>query len=101
MVNMELRSLGGNKTDMSENEIIGFIKSGKYRRIILSLVAESSVIPSEIALEIGITRSQVSRTLSELEKNGLITCETPNRTKGRIYKTTEKGSLLLKTTEEK
>lgn len=86
---------------MSENELIGFMKSGKYRRKILDLVAQSSLIPSEIALQIGITRSQVSRTLTELEKNGLVICETPNRTKGRIYNTTEKGFRLLKKTGEK
>jgi len=80
---------------MNDDNEIGFLKSGKYRIPILKLLHKSKYIPSEIAKKMNITISQVSRTLSELEKYGLVICENPDMKKGRVYAITEKGILTL------
>lgn len=80
---------------ISDNNVIGFLKAGKYRMKVLSVISNSLAVPSEIAKQLGVNPSQVSRTLSELETSGLITCTTPDRKIGRIYRITEKGVSVL------
>ena len=74
---------------------IGFLKAEKYRIPILRILGKTKCISSEITEKMGIDFPHVSRTLSELEKYGLIICDTPNRKKGRIYAITEKGITAL------
>jgi len=80
---------------MSGNNEIGFLKVGKYRIPILKILYKSKYIPSEIAKKMNTTISQISRTLSELEKYGLVICENPDMKKGRIYSITEEGIIIL------
>jgi len=86
---------------MIENGDIGFIKSGKYRIKIMELLKNIALAtPIEMAERMSAYLSQVSRTISELEEKGLISCTTPNRKKGRIYRLTEKGRKILDFMEE-
>lgn len=86
---------------LTDDNIIGFMKAGKYRIKILELLKNFSIIPSEIAKKLSVEKSQISRTLSKLKELGLITCTTPNRIRGRIYRVTEKGTQVLASLEEK
>jgi len=86
---------------LKDDNIIGFMKAGKYRINILELLKDFSIIPCEIAKKLSVEKSQISRTLSKLEELGLITCTTPNRIRGRIYRVTEKGTQVLALLEEK
>jgi len=82
--------------DMTENNTIGFLKASPHRiRVLKLLELWHLTIPSELAQQLNISLSQVSRTLAELKESGLVICTTPNRYKGRIYRLTDKGSNLL------
>lgn len=81
---------------MKENDLLGFLKSGKYRVPILKRVRGRKT-PKEISNDLEISISQTSRTLSELLEKELVKCTTPSRKKGRIYKTTEDGENILNT----
>lgn len=85
---------------MADNDMIGFLKAGKYRIPILNLIKSSFIIPNEIAKKLGVSLPQVSRTLSELVNFGLIACTTPNRNIGRIYRITKNGRVTLAMLEE-
>ena len=79
-----------------DDQIIGFLKAGQYRMIIIEFLARSNfATPSEIAKELNVNLTQISRTLSELEKFELVVCTTPNRSKGRIYRITAKGLKVI------
>jgi DNA-binding transcriptional ArsR family regulator len=80
---------------MSYDYLLGFIKASKYRILILSLLNEKLYIPCELAVELKTSQSQVSRTLKELLKNGLVTCNTPTRNKGKLYGISDIGVKLL------
>ena len=74
---------------------IGYIISSKMRlRILIHLSTEPST-PSKISEELGVHISQVSKTLNELSKIGMVKCLTPQRKKGRLYIATEKGKSIL------
>ena len=81
---------------MLDDDLIGFLKSGLHRIKILKVIKNKEpVTPKDISQEIDIHFSQGSRTLLELEKEGLIECTTPNRKKGRIYRITPDGKNIL------
>lgn len=81
-------------------EIYGFLIGSNYRvKVALSLVSHPQ-IPSKIANEIDMNLPHVSRTLNELEENGLVECLTPNRSKSRLYKLTELGRRMIEKYKE-
>lgn len=81
---------------MHDDDLIGFLKSGTHRIGILKAISDKEpVMPKELSEMLGIHFSQASRTLLELEKEGLIECTTPDRTKGRIYRLTNRGKNAL------
>jgi predicted transcriptional regulator len=86
---------------MSENAeeewyLLAYVLSSKYRVEILKKMKNSPVTPSELSKELNCPLSRVSGTLRDLEKVNLVICLTPERSKGRLYKLTEKGEKILK-----
>ena len=78
-----------------DNDVLGFLKSSTYRIKVLKKLKIGFATPSDISSDFGVELSQISRTLSELEKIDLIMCTTPQRSKGRIYRISEKGLKIL------
>jgi len=74
---------------------ISFVLRAKNRRRIIEAL-DKPKLPSQLAQELKIHISHVSRTLSELEKAGLIECLTPDEKVGRLYGLTDKGKKILK-----
>jgi DNA-binding MarR family transcriptional regulator len=56
--------------------------------------------PSELAEYLDRNPSDISRTLTELSKQGLVVCLNPNRRKGRIYALTKLGTDTLKSLDQ-
>jgi len=73
---------------------IGFVLRAKNRKKVMKAL-DRPKLPSELAKELKIHISHVSRTLSELEKAGLIECLTPDEKVGRLYRLTNKGKEIL------
>ncbi len=61
-----------------------FIKKGKLRGEILEKL-DTAKTATELAKELGKHRSAVSRTLIDLEKEGLVKCVNPDDDKFRHY----------------
>ena len=78
-----------------DDNLLGYIKSSTYRLKVLKKLKNGFATPSDISNYLEVKLPQISRTLSELENIDLIKCTTPNRTKGRIYRITEKGLRIL------
>ena len=79
-----------------DDDVLGYLKSSTYRMKVLKKLKEGFATPSDISSDFDVKLSQISRTLSELEKMGLIMCTTPQRRKGRIYRISEKGLNILR-----
>jgi DNA-binding MarR family transcriptional regulator len=76
-------------------DAVSFVMSSKMRFRVLILLNKSHKTPSELKLEIGTQISNISKTLKELEKAGLIKCLTPERRKAKFYGITEDGIRIL------
>ncbi|HEX7033526.1 MAG TPA: helix-turn-helix domain-containing protein [Nitrososphaera sp.] len=73
---------------------VGYVMASKNRRIVLSLLEEPKT-PTILAKAADINLANVSRTLTELERNGLVVCLTPKKRVGRIYSLTKKGKEVV------
>jgi len=73
---------------------VSFVVRAKNRTLVLKAL-DKPKLPSQLAKELKIHISHVSRTLSELEKTGLIECLTPDEKTGKLYRLTKKGEEVL------
>lgn len=78
---------------MGELELAGFIVRSSYRKKVF-LLLENPIRPSEIAKNLDIRLTHITRELRELKKKGLIECLNPKEKVGRLYQLTHKGKLL-------
>ncbi|MEN9561109.1 MAG: hypothetical protein RIQ56_382 [Candidatus Parcubacteria bacterium] len=70
-----------------------FVISAPNRQEVL-LALDREKTPKELVKEIGKQDSNISRSLKELEAEGIIKCLTPNNKRGRIYVATAFGKEI-------
>ena len=75
-------------------EDYSFVVSGNFRKKVF-MEFKGKRTPSQIAKDLKVSTTQVSRTLKQFEKKGLVECLTPDSKMGKIYILTEKGKELL------
>ena len=80
---------------MSWDEISYVVASKTRKSIVLKL--ETPRTPTFLAKDLNLNLANVSRSLSELEKKGVIVCLTPDKRTGKIYSLTKKGDKALET----
>ena len=76
--------------------LYGFVISSKRRHKVLRLLESAPLRPAEMSTKTNIQLSNVSRTLFQLEKKGLVVCLTPEKLSWRVYAITELGKEALK-----
>ena len=73
-----------------------FIKISKNRTKVMYCLQDGDVkIPTQIANETGIIRNHVSNTLKQLKGHDIVECLNPEARKGRIYRLTGKGKIIV------
>lgn len=81
-------------------ELVSFVGRGRDRRQVLKdLVRPNS--PTELAKQLYMDRSTISRVVIELTEKGLVECLTPDERMGRYYRTTETGKKVVAIIEGK
>ncbi len=76
-------------------KLLSFVLRSKKRKAIVASLSVSKT-PTEIASEVGVSVSHVSRTLKEFVGKGIVELKTPNERVGRIYELTKEGKDILK-----
>ena len=74
---------------------VSYVLSSSYRKKVLEGLYIPKT-PSRLSKELGINKTHISRSLSELESKKMVKCLTPNVAKGRIYVITDYGKEILK-----
>ena len=75
---------------------ISYVNISKYRAKAIKSLEESPKIPSVIARDSGIRTNHISKVLRELKEHELVECINPEARKGRLYRLTDKGDVLVK-----
>ena len=75
-------------------EKIDYVKRFQYRlKAIKSL--DSSKYASEISNKTGIIPNHISNVLRQLREHDLVECINPEVKKGRLYRLTDKGKIVI------
>lgn len=74
---------------------LGYVLRAKNRRRVIKALDQPK-LPSQLAVELRMHISHVSRTLSELQRAGLVECLTLEERVGRLYGLTKKGEEIRK-----
>lgn len=77
-------------------EEIANLKRSKTKIEILKKLASKPMTPTEVANNLNLHQSSISRSILQMEKAGLVKCVTPNQKNFRHYISSEKGKNLLK-----
>lgn len=76
-------------------ELVSFLLAGKRRRKVLEALKEPKM-PKQLAIELGLSISNISNTLPELVEKGLVECKNPKSHLYKFYARTKKGEEALK-----
>jgi len=76
-------------------EEYSWVKASDYRENILLAMEGKPRTPKELSEMTDYYLSHVSNVLSDLDSHGLAECITPEKKKGRLWTTTEKGDKLI------
>ena len=76
-------------------DVVGYVISSDHRTMVLGRLAEGPATPTQIASDVDLSVTHVSRALSSLRDRDLVELLVPeDRRKGRVYGITDKGTRL-------
>ena len=78
---------------------ISYVKISSYRTKVMKSLDGEVLIPTKIAKNSEIRSNHVSKVLSELKVHDLVECINPEVRKGRLYRLTDKGEMIVKNLE--
>ena len=78
-----------------ELELTNWLKDGKYRLAVLKLIAQESLLSSELAVKLNLNRASMSRILRNLKDKGLVDAITSG-SRTVTYVITKRGKEALK-----
>jgi len=75
-------------------DLIGFLKDGNYRIKTLEILNKKPLLSSELAIELDVNRSSMSRILKVLKEKNLV-ISTSNNTRTVVYSISKEGIKVL------
>jgi len=81
-------------------DLVSFVGRGRARRQVLKALYKPNS-PTDLAKQLDIDRSTISRVIIELTEKGLVECLTPDERMGRYYRITETGKKVVAIIEGK
>ena len=78
---------------MSWRDVSFILRSGKRKMIIL---LETPRTPTQLSKLMKASLPNISLKLGDLVRRGLVECLNPRKSKGRIYRLTERGERVLR-----
>ncbi len=78
---------------------ISYVQISQYRLKVMKTLEGDVKMPTQIAKDSGIRTNHISKVLSELKAHELVECINPEVRKGRLYRHTDKGEMVVKNLE--
>ena len=78
---------------------ISYVEISRYRAKVMKTLEDDVKMPTQIAKDSGIRTNHISKVLSELKAHELVECINPEVRKGRLYRHTDKGEMVVKNLE--
>ena len=80
---------------------MSYVNISKYRTKVMKSLDGEVLIPTQIAENSGIRTNHISKVLAELKAHELVECINPEVKKGRLYRLTNKGDVIINCLENK
>lgn len=84
--------------DEEEASLLAWLKDGEYRLPIMNELRDEGKLPSELAEMLDVSRSSVSRILSDLREKKLI-YSVSGKSRTKLYVLTDKGKQIIEKLE--
>lgn len=78
---------------------LSHVQISTYRTRVMKSLEDGVKIPSQIAKDSDILQNHISNILRQLKEHELVECINPEVRKGRLYRHTDKGELIIKNLE--
>ena len=78
---------------------MSYVKISKYRTKVMKSLDGDVKIPTAIAKDSEIRPNHISKVLAELKAHELVECINPEVRKGRLYRLTDLGKVIVKKIE--
>ena len=75
---------------------ISYVQISQYRTKVMKTLKDDVKMPSQIARDSDIRQNHISKVLAELKARELVECINPEVRKGRLYRHTDKGEIVVK-----
>lgn len=85
---------------MVDWDLVGRITRSTYRTKVLRILMTGNKTNKQLAGETGIDKGNISKTISYLQKHGLVECLNPDLTRGKIFAVTGKGKEIVENIPE-
>lgn len=83
-------------------DVVGYVISSDHRTLVLGRLADGPATPTQIASDVELSVTHVSRALKSLRERDLVELLVPEeRRKGRVYGITEQGQEAWKLIQAK
>ena len=77
-------------------DLLSYVKTSEHRRRVLMVLNDRILLSSELSKESNISRAHTSRALRGLQDNNLVKCLNEEKTRGRLFVTTDLGKEIIK-----
>lgn len=77
------------------NKTLEYVQKSKYRQKVLMALEDNVLMPKEISERSGIKTNHVSKVLAELRSKNLIEVLDDSVRKGRLYRLTSDGKIIV------
>jgi len=74
---------------------LSYVKASKHRKNVLLAIDNNILLSSEISKKSNISPAHTSRALRGLQDNKLVLCLNKEKTRGRLFITTDLGKRIL------
>ena len=75
---------------------MSYVKISTYRTKVMKSLDDKVKMPSQIAKDSDILQNHISTVLKQLKEHELVECINPEVRKGRLYRLTSKGDVIVK-----
>lgn len=75
---------------------LNYVQISTYRTKVMKSLDDDVKMPTQIAKTSGIRTNHISNVLRQLKEHELVECINPEVKKGRLYRLTDNGEIIVK-----
>jgi predicted transcriptional regulator len=75
--------------------LVEYVMKSSYRTRVLQAIGDEVMMPHQIARKSNVLNNHISKTLRQLREHDLVELINPEVSRGRLYRLTDEGKIIL------